>query len=338
MVGNSPPVAAYLAALEPFWHPVLPSRDLTNTPRVTTLLGRQIALARLGGVPVAFDDVCRHMGAALSRGRVEDGRFLRCGYHGWLYDCSGRCVDIPARRTAAIPVEARVAAYACQEALGLIWVCLSPTPARPLPAFPEFDDATFRCTPVRQFEAWSASINRMVMAALDDSHFPWVHPGVLGDPARPDPPEHTAWVDNAGEAVVSTYSMEQPANNSLIENGAAALEPVTYWNYATVNSIRQVKQVPAGTYIVFNAYQPVDHNATISYTILARNYDCDPSRDAQYLDFNLVVKNQDQPVVEGQRPWLLPPMSSHLMLYVRPADLPIVVYQKWLEDLGIPQL
>ncbi len=32
------------------------------------------------------------------------------------------------------------------------------------------------------------------------------------------------------------------------------------------------------------------------------------------------------------------PLSSRLMLYVRPADLPLIAYQKWLEELGVPQI
>ena len=34
---------------------------------------------------------------------------------------------------------------------------------------------------------------------------------------------------------------------------------------------------------------------------------------------------------------LLPPLSSRMMLHVRPADLPLVAFQKWLEGLHIPQ-
>src|SRR5436305_4520391 len=26
---------------------------------------------------------------------VVKGETLRCGYHGWAYDCSGKCVDVP---------------------------------------------------------------------------------------------------------------------------------------------------------------------------------------------------------------------------------------------------
>jgi len=33
----------------------------------------------------------------------------------------------------------------------------------------------------------------------------------------------------------------------------------------------------------------------------------------------------------------VPPLSSRMMLYVRPADLPLVAFQKWLEELSIPQ-
>lgn len=42
--------------------------------------------------------------------------------------------------------------------------------------------------------------------------------------------------------------------------------------------------------------------------------------------------------MESQRPWLLPPPASRLMLCVRPADLPLIAFQRWLEELGIPQV
>lgn len=75
-------IGAYYAGLEPFWHPVLPSVDLSDGPAAVELLGRRLALARLDGEVVAFDDVCRHLGAALSIGEVVEGRHLRCRYHG----------------------------------------------------------------------------------------------------------------------------------------------------------------------------------------------------------------------------------------------------------------
>lgn len=43
-------------------------------------------------------------------------------------------------------------------------------------------------------------------------------------------------------------------------------------------------------------------------------------------------------MIESQRPWLLPPLSARMSLYVRPADLPLIEFQRWLEELELPQL
>ena len=84
--------------------------------------------------------------------------------------------------------------------------------------------------------------------------------------------------------------------------------------------------------------QPLSYLSTRIYLQVARDFDLEPARDESYLEFEDVIQAQDQPVVESQRPWLLPPLSSRLMLYVRPADLPLIRFQKWMEELGIPEL
>ncbi len=48
-----------------------------------------------------------------------------------------------------------------------------------------------------------------------------------------------------------------------------------------------------------------------------------------------MVRAQDKPIVESQRPWLLPPFWTRIELPLRPADLPLIEYQRWLEELGI---
>lgn len=189
-------VQSYYESLAPLWHPVCTSRELSDTPVPARLLGRQIVLARLDGEAVAFDDLCRHLGAALSLGEVVDvagSSCLRCPYHGWSYDGSGRCVDIPARRGASIPREARVSSYRVREAYGLVWVCLQ-EPAWEIPAFPEYEDGRFHVLDeIITYGPWRASAPRVIMAALDDTHLPWVHPGILGDRDHPEPPDHSNW-------------------------------------------------------------------------------------------------------------------------------------------------
>ena len=223
---NLEAVAAFAAGMGRYWHPVALASELDAAPLGVELLGRPLALARLEGAVRCFDDVCRHFGAALSIGDVV-GDCLRCRYHGWTYDATGRVVDIPARRGHPIPREARVATYPAREAYGLVWVCLAAEPAADLPAYPEFDDPAFRKTGHRVYDGWRAAATRIVMAALDDTHFPWVHPGTLGDPAYPEPPDHRA--DVVGDHLVASYSIDQPANISLgSAEGATGLETVTY--------------------------------------------------------------------------------------------------------------
>lgn len=330
-------VSAFFAGLEPFWHPVLRADRLGAQPVLVELLGRPLALARLGDGLACLDDVCRHLGASLSLGAVTEAGGLRCPYHGWTYDRRGVCVDIPARRDAPIPRDARVRSYHVQERYGLVWVCLAEEPAAGVPEFPEHDDPCYHKTPLQEYEPWEASAPRVIMGALDDTHFPWVHPGLLGDPGHPEPPDHEAHEE--GQYVVSSYAILQPANETI--SGADVggdLETVRYTNYCTPTSIRLLKVGPAGTYAIFQAVTPVRHDRAIVFLQMARDFDTDPARDADYMAFEDRIQEQDRPVVESQRPWLLPPLSARLQLYVRPADLPLVLFQRRLEELGIPQM
>jgi vanillate O-demethylase monooxygenase subunit len=99
-----------------------------------------------------------------------------------------------------------------------------------------------------------------------------------------------------------------------------------------------VKSSDAGTYTLFFAVSPVAHDRTVLYGLRARNFDKDPANDREYVELQIKITEQDVPIVESQRPWLLPPLSSRMALYVRPADLPLIEYQRWLEELGVPQI
>ncbi len=332
-------IERYQAAMAGFWHPVLPAERLGAAPVAVRLLGRALVLARLDGAPRCFDDLCRHLGAALSIGEICDsGTGLRCRYHGWTYGADGVVTDIPARRGAPIPREARVPAYHCTEQDGLIWVCLAARPLSPIPAFPEFSDPRFRITPLQTYAPWRASVCRVIMAALDDTHFPWVHPGLLGDPGHPEPPDHRVWRE--GDELISTYTVLQPANPSIggSRTETADLLPTTYTNHCTATTIRLVKDSPAGRFALWQAAVPISHDQTLVMLRTARDFDLDPAADREYCALEDQIQAQDRPVVESQRPWLLPPLSSRMMLYIRPADLPLIAYQRWMEELGIPQI
>ena len=81
-----------------YWIPALLSSELPEPD------GRPVRLRLLGEDLVAFRDTtgrvgimahnCPHRGASLFFGRNEE-EGLRCVYHGWKFDVSGRCVDMP---------------------------------------------------------------------------------------------------------------------------------------------------------------------------------------------------------------------------------------------------
>lgn len=84
------------------------------------VLGERLAIARTeSGRAVAYGRYCAHMGASLAGGAVVKEE-LRCPFHQWRYDASGRCVAIPG--CEKIPSAARVKTYPVIEKLDGIWV------------------------------------------------------------------------------------------------------------------------------------------------------------------------------------------------------------------------
>jgi vanillate O-demethylase monooxygenase subunit len=332
-------IAGFYEGMQPFWHPVLPAHALTGKPVGVKLLGRRLVLARLDGEVLAMGDTCRHFQAQLSLGEIVtlgDRMALQCGYHGWAFGAGGRCVRIPQLAAGrAIPAAAHLPSFQAQERYGLIWVCLAADATFPLPEFPEYDDASFRKIRLAEAEPTRTSSTRMIMGTLDDTHFPWVHEGILGDRAFPAPPNHRVW--RADHELIVQYETLQPAGPATGgDTGAAALVKVLYTGHVGMpNVIRLVKDMEARRYIVWLATCPVDFKTSRNFWIFARNYDLSPERDATYQAMSAHVRLQDKPIIESQRPWLLPPFWTRIEMPIGPGDLPLMAYQKWLEELGI---
>ena len=81
-----------------YWHPILLSKELPEAdgaPLRARLLGEDLVAYRdTNGDVGILDNYCPHRRASLFFGRNEEGG-MRCVYHGWKYDKSGACVDMP---------------------------------------------------------------------------------------------------------------------------------------------------------------------------------------------------------------------------------------------------
>jgi vanillate O-demethylase monooxygenase subunit len=343
---NTATIEGFYCAMRRFWQPVLRVADLPDcAPIGVTLLGEALVLARLNGAVVAMQDLCRHFQAQLSLGEITNvagaGDCLLCPYHGWSYAASGQCVQIPQLALGReIPADASVPRYAVAERYGLIWVCLADTPLFAVPQIAALDDPAFVTGPLRTYPVWHASAPRVLMAALDDTHGPWVHEGLVGDRSCPEPPEHV--VQRMGAQLVVDIRMVQPQNATIRDqsNGEALplQEVILRTTVAMPNLIHFMIQASGSTRRtqIWQAVCPVAYNQTITFWGSARDYDLDkPAFDADFETLQDTLREQDRRIVESQRPWLLPPFWTKVELPLRPADLPLIEYQRWLEELGV---
>jgi phenylpropionate dioxygenase-like ring-hydroxylating dioxygenase large terminal subunit len=122
-----------------YWQPAALSEELPDggAPIPVRLFGDDLVLFRdEEGLPGLLGIHCAHRGADLSYGRIEDGG-LRCIYHGWLYDRTGRCLEQPGEPVGSTFHERiRHTAYPCQEKGGIIFAYMGPGDP---PLFPGYE-------------------------------------------------------------------------------------------------------------------------------------------------------------------------------------------------------
>ena len=83
--------------LRNYWQPAALADEFdTERPvKAVRLLGQDLVLFKYENRYGLLDRHCPHRGADLAYGRLEDGG-LRCSFHGWLFDVSGKCLQTPA--------------------------------------------------------------------------------------------------------------------------------------------------------------------------------------------------------------------------------------------------
>lgn len=105
-----------------YWYPLAQSKRVKRGKAAgVTFAGDPIVLVRTqGGRLFALEDRCAHRQVPLSEG-VVSGENIQCCYHGWQFDCQGKCVNIPyVGSDESIPRGVRH--YPSREAYGLVWV------------------------------------------------------------------------------------------------------------------------------------------------------------------------------------------------------------------------
>jgi vanillate O-demethylase monooxygenase subunit len=321
------------AALAHHWHPVCAEADLPG-PVGIRLLGRELAVARLGGEDredgpvVALADRCPHRSTRLSVGEV-DGDCLRCAYHGWAYAADGRCVEIPSLPAGPIPGRARVDAAEAVVAHGLVWVRLDASVATTVPACPMRSDPEMKVLDGRPY-TWPVAAPRRVENFVDLAHFAFVHDGSLGRRDEPVPP-----VPDVRRAEVELrFDYDPPAYPD--ERDDTAMLAASSYRMPMPCSVDIAFTFPDGRRRrLWMAASPLDDATCRTFWCIGRTDDL-AGDDRDHLAFQDRVLAEDEPVVCNQ----VPPemlLDAGAELSVR-TDRVSIEYRRWLRELAVAAL
>lgn len=265
--------------LRKFWQPIARSATLAKgDARALRILGEDLTLYRGdSGRAFLIGGRCAHRCTVLHTGKVEANQ-LRCMYHGWRYDGTGRCTEIPAERRPRAE-EIRIAGYPLHEYAGMVFAYMgeSPSPAFDLPR-KDFLEQPGCHINVRE-AVWDCNWFQQIENSLDAVHVSFVH--VWGKVSRYGEEISTAipqleyFETSAGIKQVATRSKDNvrvsdwtfPNNNHIVQPGPQKGDP---WNHTYVWAV------------------PIDDTRTLRFTLyafaasateVARGFAEDPHRE-----------------------------------------------------------
>ena len=167
-----------------YWIPValteeLPERD--GPPIRVRALGEDLVAFRdSDGVVALVDAFCPHRRAPMFFGRNEECG-LRCVYHGWKFDRTGACVDMPSEPPDSLfKAKVRIGAYPTHEAGDIIWAYMGPAESQPPPPDYEF----MRAPATHRFvgkHVQDCNYLQALEGALDSAHATILHNLDIGD-------------------------------------------------------------------------------------------------------------------------------------------------------------
>src|SRR3954471_21446833 len=166
--------------LRRYWHPVCAVDELDRSifrTKELKVLGEELVLYRdRSGTLGLLDRFCAHRRASLAYGVVE-AEGIRCQYHGWKFDETGRVLEQPFEDTmhpeAKFREKCGIQAYKAQERGGLIFAYLGPDPA---PLLPNWSPLVWE-NAVRDIAITELPCNWLQCQenSLDPVHVEWLH-------------------------------------------------------------------------------------------------------------------------------------------------------------------
>ena len=161
-----------------YWLPFLGSDmvEKDGQPHRVRLLGEDLVAFRdTQGQVGLVDHACPHRGAPMIFGRNQ-GQGLACIYHGWKFDVSGQCQDMPAEpANSPMCKRMKIKSYPVRERNGLLWAYMGSQSD----ALPELPDVEFNLVPqthsVLTFRVQECNWLQALEGEIDSAHAAILH-------------------------------------------------------------------------------------------------------------------------------------------------------------------
>lgn len=165
-----------------YWLPALLAEELPENDcppvRVQLLSERLIAFRDTEGKLGLIDEFCAHRGVSLWFGRNEECG-LRCPYHGWKFDVTGQCMDVPSEpESSGFRLKVKLKSYPLIERGGVLWTYMGPPEFQPAPPEWEFimvPSANSFTSKRLQESNWLQAME----GGIDSAHVSFLHRGNL---------------------------------------------------------------------------------------------------------------------------------------------------------------
>jgi phenylpropionate dioxygenase-like ring-hydroxylating dioxygenase large terminal subunit len=321
------------------WHVVGYADDFAaGTIYPARLLERDLIVWRdASGQVHVWEDLCIHRGARLSKGWIKNDHVV-CPYHGWEYDCSGKCTRMPAAPDEPPMKKALAFPYRAEERYGFVWVCLG-EPSGDIPVFPEWEKEGFLKVHSGPY-IYNANGYRAVENFIDASHFPFVHAGLNGVKENADKLEPYTVEETANGLQSSEVKVFQPVGDATGHPLLAfytyhAFRPlIAYFSKRTQRSDESGNPITdhSDTFGTLFTVQMIDEKHCIVRVCAGLNVTPSPDPEAVRKRAD-VIFNQDKDIVETQRPERIP-SELRYELHHR-TDLMGQRYRMWLRKMGI---
>jgi len=160
------------------WLPALLAEELPENDcppvRVRLLSEPMVAFRDTAGRYGLIEEFCAHRRVSLWFGRNEE-HGLRCPYHGWKFDVTGQCVEVPSEPAeSGFCAKIKLQAYPLVKIGDVLWTYMGPPELQP--PLPEWEFATVPAeqtfTSKRLQECnWLQALE----GGIDSSHVTWLH-------------------------------------------------------------------------------------------------------------------------------------------------------------------